>query len=73
MLLLAIDDIGQPPNVLLLLHYNNNNNNNIIIIIITIITIFIEKGRSLRVGSNINCTCSLEKICACVGLKWFYY
>ena len=33
---LAIDDIGQPRNVLLLLHYNNNNNNsnnNIIIII----------------------------------------
>ena len=25
---LAIDDIGQPRNVLLLLHYNNNNNNN---------------------------------------------
>ena len=42
---LAIDDIGQPRNVLLLLHYNNNNNNNNSnnIINIIIIIIFVER------------------------------
>ena len=40
---LAIDDIGQPRNVLLLLHYNNNNNNNNNSSNNIIIIIFVER------------------------------
>ena len=31
------------------------------------------KGRSLRVGSDIKWTCSFERLCARVRLKWLYH
>ena len=35
----------------------------ILLLLLLLLLLFLLKGRSLRVGSNINCTCLLEKLC----------
>ena len=36
------------------------------LLLLLLLLLFLLKGRSSRVGGNINCTCSLEKLCVLV-------
>ena len=37
-----------------------------LLLLLLLLLLFLLKGRSSRVGGNINCTCSLEKLCVLV-------